>query len=132
MDTERREELELRYTAGWCHVMALALHHATGYRLAALWNPDDDEEEIFPGRPGGLIHYFVLEDDDTAIDVMGRRTLTEVAEAWGYTMDDMVLTEETVERVREHLPPTMDEIDQVERDLIEMLPEFMALGPIRP
>ena len=74
MDIEREltedEEIMLH---GHCHFMALALHEATGFKLAAYLEFDDDI-----GRTA-LVHAFVV-DGDEAIDVRGRMPLSDILE----------------------------------------------------
>lgn len=62
-----------RFTEGDCHVLARALHVATGWPIQAL---DVD------GRGCPDMHAFVLRPDGQALDVQGVHPLEDLVTAW--------------------------------------------------
>lgn len=73
-------EIDL-YTTGSCHVLALAIHEITGWKMLVIiddgepyWiDPDDADNYI-----ASVCHVFCVDDDEMAWDIRGRRPLTDV------------------------------------------------------
>jgi len=114
VDKDLFAELHLKYTAGDCHVMALALNQEFGYHIHALWDPETDSSEAhcLPGDPGALMHWFVVTPDGKAMDFNGITTVDGLKEDWGFQPHERVVTQHDPREVWMRCPPEDGEIEE--------------------
>lgn len=77
-------DLEIFYSTGRCHHLAIALHRLHGHPICVLMETDERETGAF-GRPIPH-HVFVLDTPNTGLDVHGSRSLLEIRDQFASTV----------------------------------------------
>lgn len=107
-------DLEIFYSAGRCHHLAIALHRLTGCPIGVLMETSERETDA-QNRPIPH-HVFALDSPGIGTDICGRRSLTEIQEDIGSTVGLYT--------------PRFD-IFRLEREFMAMVVE-RADSPLRP
>jgi hypothetical protein len=111
-------EIDL-YTTGSCHVLALAIHEITGWKMLVIlddgephWIDPDDEDNYI----ASVCHVFCIDDNEMAWDIRGRRPLADVQNEMESWLHIQFYSEDTLASAAELIQIYVDDENDLEFD----------------
>jgi len=71
------------YSGGRCHIYALALNKALGYKIQALWDLEPEYEHGEPDETPVLVHMYNVKPDGSFVDITGTITKDDIENNYG-------------------------------------------------